>query len=69
MEGFEFDGQDVRARPGLDLLVRPQEVMGWGDFRAYANRQAMDALAKWSIRESLVLAFVVQQPDGESFVA
>ncbi len=69
MEGFDFDGSTLHPRPGLELMIQPQEVMGWADFRRYANGRALDTLSDWDTRRSLVFAFVVQQPDGESFVA
>jgi hypothetical protein len=69
MEGFDLERGNPRSRPGLELVVRPQEVMAWRDFRSYANARALDTLGAWPTRESLVVAFVVQQPDGETFVA
>lgn len=69
MEGMDYDGSDLEPRPGLDLMIRPQEVMGWSEFRTFANARALETLAKWATRDTLVFAFVVQQPDGESFVA
>lgn len=69
MEGFDLDAGTLRPRPGLELVVRPQEIMAWRDFRSYANARALDTLGDWATRDSLVFAFVVQQPDGETFVA
>jgi len=69
LEGFDFDGSELHARPGLELVVRPQEVMGWGQFRMFANGRALESLTDWATRDTLVFAFVVQQPDGETFVA
>ena len=69
MEGFELEEGTPRPRPGLDLVVSGREVMEWQDFRSYANARALDALEEWAGEEPLVFAFVVQQPDGESFVA
>jgi hypothetical protein len=69
MEGFDLAGGTLRARPGLELVIRPQEFMAWRDFRSFANARALDSLGDWATRDSLVFAFVVQQPDGETFVA
>jgi len=69
VEGFDFDGERLHPRPGLELMVRPQEVMSWGEFRRFANSRALESVHAWNTRETLVFAFVVQQPDGESFVA
>lgn len=69
MEGADLDGEVVIPRPGLTLTVRPEAVMGWPEFRSYANARAADALAAWPHRSSLMISFVVQQPDGETFVA
>lgn len=69
MEGFDWDGRSLAARPGLELMIRPETMMSWGEFRVYANARAADTLNDWPTRETLVVAFVVQQPDGETFVA
>jgi hypothetical protein len=69
MEGFDYDGERLVPRPGLELMIRPQEVMGWSEFRRFANARALESVTTWNTRDSLVFAFVVQQPDGESFVA
>lgn len=69
LEGFDFEHGELKPRPGLELMIRPESVMSWPEFRAYANARAADTLASWPRRESLVFAFVIQQPDGESIVA
>lgn len=69
MEGFDFDGTTLVQRPQLDLHVRPLEKMTWSAFRTYANVSAHDTLRGWPKRESLVIAFVFQQPDTEIIVA
>lgn len=69
MEGFDWDGNQLAARPGLVLVVRPEEMMTWPQFKSYASARVLDALAGWPRRATMVLAFVVQQPDGETFVA
>jgi hypothetical protein len=69
MEGFDLEDGQLKPRPGLELMIRPESMMTWPEFRAYANARAADTLASWPRRESLVFAFVIQQPDGESIVA
>jgi hypothetical protein len=43
--------------------------MTWSQFKTYANARVAETLAEWPSRDSLAVAFVVQQPDGETFVA
>jgi hypothetical protein len=69
MEGFDLDGEELISRPNLDLVVTPQEMMTWSEFRTFANATAADTLRLWPSRESLVVAFVIQQPDAETIVA
>lgn len=69
MEGFDFVDGELRARPNLVLGVNVPGVSDWSTFRATANAIATETLSSWPERETLVVAFVVQQPDGESFVA
>jgi hypothetical protein len=69
MEGFDLEGDVLKPRPNLALNVRVPGVTDWATFRATANAMALDTLAEWPYRSTLVVAFVVQQPDGESFVA
>lgn len=69
MEGFDLEGTTLVARPQLDLVVTPQTMMSWSEFRTYANATAADKLRIWPSRTSLVIAFVIQQPDAESIVA
>lgn len=69
MEGFDFDGEKLIPRPKLDLVVTPQKMMSWPEFRTYANATSADTLRIWPSREALVVAFVIQQPDAESIVA
>ena len=59
----------MKARPGLELVVGPQPVMSAAEFQSHANATALDHLDGWPRRESLVVAFVVQQQDGETIVA
>ncbi|MEZ5175319.1 MAG: hypothetical protein R2823_03845 [Acidimicrobiia bacterium] len=69
MEGLELTGDAASAIAGLDLEVVPQPMMSWPQFRSYANATAADTLSGWPDRDSLVVAFVFQQPDEESIVA
>ncbi len=69
MEGFDLDGEELISRPNLDLVVTPQEMMTWSEFRTFANATAADTLRLWPSKESLVVAFVIQQPDTETIVA
>lgn len=69
MEAFDLVGGELKARPGLELVVRPQPVMSATEFQAHANATALDHLDGWPRRDSLVVAFVVQQANGETIVA
>jgi hypothetical protein len=69
MEGFDLVAGELKARPGLELVVGPQPVMSASEFQAHANATALDHLDGWPRRDSLVVAFVVQQLDGETIVA
>jgi hypothetical protein len=69
MEGFDLDGEKLIPRPKLDLVVTPQKMMSWSEFRTYSNATAADTLRIWPSRGSLVIAFVIQQPDSETIVA
>lgn len=69
MEGFSTADGELVALPDLDLAVTPQSMMSWPQFRTYANTTAANTLAAWPDRESVVVAFVFQQPDEEIIVA
>jgi hypothetical protein len=69
MEGFDLEGTTLVPRPKLDLRVTPQSVMSWPEFRTFANITCHDTLRVWPNRDSLVVAFVFQQPDTETIVA
>ena len=69
MEGFDLISGELKARPGLELMARPPaEVMGFSEFKAQANQTAAITLGNWPQRDSMVIAFVIQQPDGETIV-
>ena len=42
MEGFDLENGTLVPRPKLDLQVKPQSIMGWSEFRSYANATAAD---------------------------
>ena len=69
MEGFDLQDATLIPRPKLVLQVTPQKVMSWPEFRTFANITAHDTLRIWPGRDSLVVAFVFQQPDTETIVA
>ncbi len=69
MEGFDLEGNILKPRPNLTMTIQVPGVTDWATFRAAANAMAADTLSGWPPRSSLVIAFVVQQPDGESIVA
>lgn len=69
MEGMDFVAGKLIPRPGLDLIITPQSMMSWPEFRTYANATAQDNLRSWTTRSSVIFAFVIQQPDAETIVA
>ncbi|MEN8040701.1 MAG: hypothetical protein ABFR95_04270 [Actinomycetota bacterium] len=69
MEGFDLEGASLIPRPQMNLVVTPQTMMSWSEFRTYANATAADTLRIWPSRSTLVVAFVIQQPDNETIVA
>jgi hypothetical protein len=69
MEGMDLVGGKLVPRPGLDLVITPQSMMSWPEFRTYANATAQDNLRSWTTRPSVIFAFVIQQPDAETIVA
>ena len=69
MEGFDLVDGELGPDTGLELAVTPQSMMTWSEFRTFANATAASKLAEWPVRESLVVAFVFQQPDAEIIVA
>jgi hypothetical protein len=69
MEGFDLVDGALKSRPGLELVIRPQPVMSAAEFCLHANATALDYLDGWPRRDTLVVAFVVQQQDGETIVA
>ncbi len=68
MEGFDLVSGELKARPGLQLMIRPQEAASFAEFVDQANETAAITLGNWPRRETMVVAFVIQQPDGETIV-
>ena len=68
MEGLDFDGADLTARPDLHIVIEGEPGAEWGVFRAQANATASARLDVWPTRDSLVVSFVVQLPDGSTRV-
>ena len=60
---------ELSADASLMVAVQDQPMMTWSQFRAFANTSAQHALGMWPSRDSLVVAFVFQQPDSEAIVA
>ena len=69
MEGLEWDGATVTADPELVLDVTEQPMMTWSEFRSYANATCLNTLQNWPSRDTVLVAFVFTQPDGEEIVA
>jgi len=69
MEGFDLEGRALVPRPNLELVIRVQGPTSWDVFRPAANARALDTLVEWPHRSSLVMAFVIQKPDSDTFVA
>jgi hypothetical protein len=68
MEGFDLVSGRLKGRPGLELMIRPQEATSFSEFVTAANELAGATLARWPQRASMVIAFVIQQQDGETIV-
>ena len=68
-EGFDLVNGELKARANMVLAVSLPGVSDWAMFRPTANALVTDTIVGWGERDTLVVAFVVQQPDGETFVA
>ncbi len=68
MEALDFDGATLTPRPDLHIVIEAQAGAEWGLFRAQANATISARLEVWPRRDSLVLSFVVQLPDGSTRV-
>ncbi len=69
IDGFDLEGSVLIPRAELGVFVDAPTGMDFSVRAAAANAQVRAALEAWPGRPSLVAAIVVQQPDGESFVA
>lgn len=69
MDGFDLEGAVLIPRPELGLAITAPGGLDWGVRAAAANAQVRAALEAWPSRSSLVAAFVIQQGDGETFIA
>jgi len=69
MDGFDMDGTQLKHRPELGVYVDAPAGIDWSTQAAAANAQVRAALESWPDSPSLVAAFVIQQSDGESFIA
>lgn len=69
MDGFDLEGAVLIPRPDLGIAISAPGELDWGVRAAAANAQIRAALDGWPSRSTLVAAFVIQQSDGETFVA
>lgn len=69
VDAFDLEGSVLIPRPELGVFVDAPAGMEWGVRSAAANAQVREHLTAWPSRPSLVAAVLIQQPDGESFVA
>lgn len=69
MDGFDLEGAVLIPRPDLGIAISGPGGLDWGVRAAAANAQIRAALEGWPARSTLVAAFVVQQSDGETFIA
>lgn len=69
VDGFDLEGAVLIPRPELGIAISAPGVADWGVRCAAANAQVRAALESWPSRPTLVATFVIQQRDGESFIA
>lgn len=69
VDGFDLEGAVLIPRAELGIVIAAPGDIGWGVRAAAANAQVRAALESWPSRPTLVAALVIQQSDGESFVA
>lgn len=69
IDAFDLEGSVLIPRPELGVFVDAPAGMDFSVRAAAANAQVRAGLEAWPSRPSLVAALVIQQPDGESFVA
>ncbi len=66
MEGLDWDGAKLVPRPDLHLVVHAEPDATWEVFRPQANATVAARLRDWPRRQTLVLSFVIQLPDGDT---
>lgn len=69
MEGFDLEMGRLIERPNQSMLTRVDNPTGWDVFRPAANARAAEVLESWHARDTLVIAFVIQLPNGDTIVA
>jgi hypothetical protein len=69
VDGFDLEGDVLIPRAELGIVIAAPGDIGWGVRAAAANAQVRAALEAWPPRPTLVAAMVIQQPDGETFIA
>jgi hypothetical protein len=69
LDGFDLEGATLIPRPELGVAISAPPGMDWRVQRAAANAQVAESLEGWPDRQTLVAAFAIQQPDGETFIA
>ena len=69
IDGFDLEGSVLMPRAEFGVFVDAPAGIEWSVRAAAANGQVRAALESWPGRPSLVAAIVIQQPDGESFIA
>lgn len=68
-DAFDLEGSVLIPRPELGVAITAPGGLEWGVRRAAANAQIRSTLEAWPSRPTLVAAFVIQQSDGETFIA
>jgi hypothetical protein len=69
VDGFDLEGAVLIPRPELGIAISAPGIADWGVRCAAANAQVRAALESWPSRPTLVATFVIQQRDGETFIA
>ena len=68
LEGLDWNGSKLTARPNMHLVVEAQTGAEWAAFRPQANATVAGTLEAWPSRDTLVYSFVVQVPTGDTRV-
>ncbi len=69
MECYERNGARLQLRDDLGVYVDAPAGMDWSVRAAAANAQTRAALGAWPENAALLASVVIQQPDGEAFMA